>query len=106
EFVDIIEVDPFDAETAEGLVEVESDLGGAERCLVRRASVGVPDLGRDLDALAEGRALRPKPLAEDGFARSAAVGVRGVEPSQAHAPRVIEQGERLRFAVSRGAEPR
>ena len=47
----------------------------------------IADFGRDLHGVAERRALRPEPFAEDNLACATAVGVRGVEPAEARPPR-------------------
>ena len=66
----------------------------------------VADLRRDLRGFDEGRALRAKPFAKDDFARSAAIGVGGVEASKADATGVVEQLKRLVFAVAGAAQMR
>ena len=66
----------------------------------------IADLGRNLRVLDERSALRPKPLAEHDLARSAAVGVRGVEAPKPHPPGMIEQLQRLVFAVAGAAQVR
>src|SRR4051812_40274723 len=80
------------------------DLRPAERRLARRAAVGIADLGRNPCLADERSALERKPLAEDGFARSAAVGVCGVEPVEPQPTGAIEQLQRLVFAVARAAQ--
>jgi hypothetical protein len=50
----------------------------------------IADLGRNLRVPEEIGALGPKPFAEHDFACSAAVSVRGVEPSNAYPPGMIE----------------
>src|SRR5205823_3313007 len=71
-----------------------------------RAAVRIADLGRDLGAVEEAGALRPQPLAEDDFARSAAVGVCGIEPAKPQRAGVIEQLQRLLLAVAGAAQVR
>src|SRR4051794_10811616 len=66
----------------------------------------IADLGRNLHPLDKGRALGPKPLAEDDLARSATVSVCGVEPADAEAARMIEQLKRLLFTVAGAAQVR
>src|SRR5690348_12638620 len=81
------------------------DLPGAKRRLARRAAVGIADLGRDLRQLAELRPLSAQPFAEHGLARAAAVGIGGIEPPKPHAPRMVQQLQRLFLAVARMAQP-
>jgi hypothetical protein len=104
--VDVIEVDPLDAEAAQRLIEVPGDLGPAERRFARRAAMRIADLGCDLRAADEAIALSAEPFAEDDLARSAAVGVRGVEAAKADAAGMVEQLKRLRFAVAGVAQVR
>ena len=66
----------------------------------------VADLRRDLRALNEMGALNPKPIAKDGLAGPAAVGVRGVEAANADATGVVEQLKRLALAVADAAQMR
>src|SRR5437660_1585851 len=68
---------------------MRGDLGAAERRLARRAAMRIADLGRDVGALNEGSALRAQPFAEHDLARSAAIGVCGIEPPETDAPGVI-----------------
>src|SRR3954468_11821279 len=82
------------------------DLGRAERRVPGRATMRIADLGRNLRLPAEDGALNAKPLAEEGLARPAAIGVGGVEPPQPDAPGMIEQLQRLRVAIARAAQLR
>src|SRR5207302_5297405 len=91
-------------QAAQRLIEVMGDLASAERSFPARAAVRIADLGRNLRVVHEGSALRPEPLAEHDLARSAAVGVCSVEPAQADAAGMIEQLQRLGFAVAGAAQ--
>ncbi len=67
----------------------------------------IADLGRDLRACwTNAGALRAEPFAEDDFACAAAVGVGGVEAAEADPPRMVEQLQRLVFAVAGAAQAR
>src|SRR5206468_11244935 len=98
------QVDPLDAEPAQRPIEVIADLLGAERRFAGRAAVRIADLGRDLNAVTERRPLRAKPLAKNRLACPAAVGVCGVEPPQTDPARMMEQLQRLFFAVAGAAQ--
>ena len=63
-------------------------------------------LRRDLRAPNEGRVMRLEPFAEDAFTRTATVSVRGVEPPESDAARMVEKLQRLLFAVSAAAQVR
>src|SRR4051794_17409945 len=102
--MNVIKVDPLDAQAAQRLIEVVGDLLPAERRFAARAAVRIADLGRDLRAVDEGSALRPKPFAKHDLARSAAVGVCSVEPAEADAAGMIEQLQRLAFTVAGPAQ--
>src|SRR6185503_4399592 len=80
------------------------DLGAAERSLAGWAAVRIADLGRDLGALDEAGVLLAKPFAEDDLARSAAIGVGGVEAGEPDVAGMVEQPKRLFPAVAGAAQ--
>ncbi len=93
ELVDVVEVDPADLQASQRLVEVKCDLRRRQRMFAGWATVGIADLGRDLDRAAIRRTLRREPVAQHRLAHSAAVGVGGVEAGEPDVAGVIQQGE-------------
>ena len=100
-----VERHALDAEPAQARVDLPLDPSPPEAVILSLVH-RVEGLRRDHDPVAHIRAFRREPLADEGLAAPAAVGVGGVVRRDAAVPRRVEQPERVRLRGSLAEERR